>query len=191
MTLTTEWVAALDGFVNAQTKINNLPGDPNTLVSVPNDSRYHFAEDRYQRINGQAVMQFKPTDTLTLTADALYAQTKEREQRSDESNWFNRPFNVVTFDNGGAVATTVGSVGVRVRVTAPCDVRGSRLRPRLGIDLGDGFREAIHPRRPGLVCGDGAVGGDLDAQVAGAPWTMVATPPPTGVSRGRGGGHSL
>lgn len=95
-----------NGFVNAQTKINNLPGDPNTLVSVPNDSRYHFAEDRYQRINGQAVMQFKPTDTLTLTADALYAQTKEREQRSDESNWFNRPFNVVTFDNGGAVATT-------------------------------------------------------------------------------------
>jgi TonB-dependent receptor len=95
-----------NGFVNATTKINNAPTDPNHLVSVPNDSRYHFSDDKYQRLNGQAIVQFKPTDSLTVTADALYARTKQEEQRSDESNWFNRPFDVVTFDNNPNVATT-------------------------------------------------------------------------------------
>ncbi|MBP2275752.1 MULTISPECIES: TonB-dependent receptor [Sphingomonas] len=95
-----------NGFVNAATKINNAPTDPNQLVSVPNDSRYHFSDDKYQRLNGQAIVQFKPTDALTITADALFARTLQDEQRSDESNWFNRPFDVVTFDSNKAVATT-------------------------------------------------------------------------------------
>ncbi|WP_339468161.1 hypothetical protein, partial [Pseudomonas lurida] len=33
-------------------------------------------------------------------------RTLQDEQRSDESNWFNRPFDVVTFDSNKAVATT-------------------------------------------------------------------------------------
>jgi len=101
-----DFIDPANGFVNAATKINNAPTDPNHLVSVPNDSRYHFSDDKYQRLNGQAIVQFKPTDSLTVTADALYARTKQEEQRSDESNWFNRPFDVVTFDNNPNVATT-------------------------------------------------------------------------------------
>ncbi|MEG3177152.1 TonB-dependent receptor [Sphingomonas sp. RB3P16] len=95
-----------NGFVNAATKINNRPASPSQLVSVPNDSRYHFSDNKYERLNGQAIVQFKPTDALTITADALYARTLQEEQRSDESNWFNRPFDVVTFDSNPAVATT-------------------------------------------------------------------------------------
>jgi len=95
-----------NGFVNAATKVNNAPTDPNHLVSVPNDSRYHFADDKYTRLNGQGIIQFKPTDSLTVTADALFARTIQKEVRSDEANWFNRPFDVVTFDNNPAVATT-------------------------------------------------------------------------------------
>ena len=95
-----------NGFVNAATKITNQPTNPNQLVSVPNDSRYHFADDKYERFNTQGVIQFKPTDTLTLTVDGLYVRNKEKEIRSDESNWFNRPFDQVTFDSNPAVATT-------------------------------------------------------------------------------------
>ncbi|WP_448664240.1 TonB-dependent receptor [Sphingomonas sp. CJ20] len=87
------------------TVVNNAPTNPNQLVAIPNDSRYHYAEGSRERINGQAVVQFKPTDTLTLTADALYAQNKQREERSDLSNWFSRPFDVVTFDGNPTVAT--------------------------------------------------------------------------------------
>ena len=88
------------------TVINNAPSNPNQLVSVPNDSRYHFGDDEYKRFNAQAVVEWKPIDSLTLTADALYANNIEREQRSDVSNWFNRPFDVVTFDGNTAVDTS-------------------------------------------------------------------------------------
>ena len=96
-----------NGFINSATKINNLPADANALVSVPNDSRYHFSEDSRERINGQGIIQFKPTDSLTFTADALYAQLRESERRSTQSNWFNRPFDEVTFDDASnGIATT-------------------------------------------------------------------------------------
>jgi len=94
------------GYTNGFTKINNPPSDPNALVSVPNDSRYHFSDDEYERFNAQAVVEWKPIDSLTLTANALYANNIEKEQRSDVSNWFNRPFDVVTFDGNSAVDTT-------------------------------------------------------------------------------------
>jgi TonB-dependent receptor len=87
------------------TVVNNAPTSGSQLVAIPNDSRYHYAEGTRERINGQAVIQFKPTDSLTLTADALYAQNKQRETRSDLSNWFSRPFDVVTFDGNPTVAT--------------------------------------------------------------------------------------
>ncbi len=95
-----------NGFVNGATKINNRPtGNP--LVSVPNDFRYHFSEASRERINGQAILQFRPTDTLTFTADGLYAQLRQSERRSSQSNWFNRPFSEVTFDDASnGIATT-------------------------------------------------------------------------------------
>ncbi|MBU1345601.1 MAG: TonB-dependent receptor [Alphaproteobacteria bacterium] len=93
-------------YVNAQTQVTNAPAT-NQLVAVPNDSRYHFSESERERINGQAVFQWRPTDSLTLTADALYAQNSTTEARTDQTNWFNRPFGQVTFDDNEAVATTV------------------------------------------------------------------------------------
>ena len=95
-----------NGFVNANTQISNAPTDPNTLVSVPNDSSYYYSQGSRERINGSAVMQFRPTETLTFTADALFAQNKQREQRASQGNWFNRPFAQVEFDGNPVVATT-------------------------------------------------------------------------------------
>jgi len=89
------------------TIITNAPTDPSQLVAIPNDSRYHYSESNRERINGQATLQFKPMDTLTLTADALFAQNKISEARSDQTNWFNRPFDHVTFDDNPVVATAI------------------------------------------------------------------------------------
>jgi len=95
------------GYVTATTKINNKPTDPNVLVAVPDDFRYHFSEASRERLNGQAVVQFRPTDTVTLTVDGLYAQLRESERRSSQSNWFSRPFDEVTFDDSSnGIATT-------------------------------------------------------------------------------------
>lgn len=101
-----DFINPANGFVNAQTQITNAPTNPDTLVSVPNDSRYHFSRSEGERINGQAVLQFRPVENLTLTADALYVRNRTNEERSDQTNWFNRPFRQVTFQ-GSPVATTV------------------------------------------------------------------------------------
>jgi TonB-dependent receptor len=98
-----------NGFVRAggATQITNAPSNPSTLVAIPNDSRYHFAQGERERINGQASVQYRPTENFTVTLDGLYAQNKQFERRNDSGNWFNRPFDKVTFDNNPVVATAV------------------------------------------------------------------------------------
>lgn len=96
-----------NGFVRAggATQITGAPTSPTALVAIPNDSRYHFAQGERERINGQASVQYRPTDNFTVTVDGLYAQNKQFERRNDSSNWFNRPFDKVSFDNNPVIAT--------------------------------------------------------------------------------------
>lgn len=101
-----EFVGADSPFVTPTTQIRNAPTDPNQLISVPNDSSYFYSEGSRERINGSASVQFRPVETLTFTADALFAQNTQREQRSSQGNWFNRPFAQVEFDDNPVVATT-------------------------------------------------------------------------------------
>jgi TonB-dependent receptor len=98
-----------NGFVrsNNGTQITNGPSDPNTLVAIPNDSRYHLSEGQRERMNGQVTLQWQPVENVVITADALYARNKANEHRSDQGNWFNRPFDRVTFDDNPVVATAV------------------------------------------------------------------------------------
>jgi TonB-dependent receptor len=89
------------------TVVQGAPSDPDTLVAVPNDSRYHYSENERERINVSGSAQFRPTETLTFTADALFAQNKLSEARSDQTNWFNRPFDNITFDTSDTVPTAI------------------------------------------------------------------------------------
>lgn len=89
------------------TVVSGAPADPNTLVAVPNDSRYHYSQSERERINASLTAQFRPSDTLTFTADALYAQNKINEARTDQTNWFNRPFDHITFDDTDTVPTAI------------------------------------------------------------------------------------
>jgi TonB-dependent receptor len=83
--------------------VNNAPSDPSQLIAFANDSRYHLMQDTEERVNGQMTLQFRPIDTLTLTADLLYADDKQREQRTDQANWFNQHFDEVTFDGNPVI----------------------------------------------------------------------------------------
>ena len=91
----------------AGTIITNAPTDPNQLVAIPNDSRYDYSKFKRERINLSGTVQFRPMENLTLTADALFAQNKLREDRAEQTNWFNRPFDHVTFDDDPVVATAI------------------------------------------------------------------------------------
>ena len=94
------------GLTNAATQISNTPTDPNTFISLPRDSRYQFSEFERERINGQIVAQFEPTDRARMTADYTFAVNKGREDKTELSNWFSRPFSEVVFSNE-PVPTTI------------------------------------------------------------------------------------
>ncbi|HEY6123521.1 MAG TPA: TonB-dependent receptor [Steroidobacteraceae bacterium] len=111
--------------VDETTIINNRPtGNP--LISYPNNSDYFFSEIERERINGQAVIQFRPVDSFTITADYLFAQNENDEMRSTQGNWFNRPFARVDFDTGTEVPT---AVFLQDTLSGPKDIAwGQQLR---------------------------------------------------------------
>ena len=88
------------------TSIENPPA-AGQLYAVAQDSRYDFSDLSRERINGQLVLQFRPTDALTLTGDYTYAQNKSEELRYEQTNWFATPLDQIIFDNDGPVATAV------------------------------------------------------------------------------------
>jgi hypothetical protein len=106
---------------NESTVFNNMPSG-NPLVAYPNNSDYYFTEIERERINGQAVLQFRPADSFTITADVLFAQNENEEHRSTQGNWFNRPFSRVDFDSNDQVVTAVfRKIRCPVRRTSPGD----------------------------------------------------------------------
>ena len=74
----------------------NMPPD-GALYSVPDDSRYDVSDLTSKRTNAQAVFQFRPADALTMTLDYTYFQNKTTEMRMEQTNWFNTPFDHLTF----------------------------------------------------------------------------------------------
>lgn len=91
--------------ITPSTQLTNAPTDGNALVTLPRDSRYHFSEFTSERLNGQLVVQFAPSDRLRFTADYTFAENEAEEQRYDVSNWFNRPFTEVVFDDSPVQST--------------------------------------------------------------------------------------
>ncbi len=79
------------------------------LYTIPNDLRYAFSDVERKRINSQAVLQFAPTDALTLTLDYTYSSNEITEDRGEQTQWLNQGggFTHIEFDTSGAVAVPV------------------------------------------------------------------------------------
>ena len=72
------------------------------------------------------MLQFRPVDSFTITADFMLAQNENTENRSTQGNWFNRPFARVDFDTNDEVVTTVF---LQESLSSPKDVAwGQQLR---------------------------------------------------------------
>ena len=87
------------GTISADTVVTNAPSDPNTFVSLPRDSRYQFSEFERERINGQIVAQFEPTDRVRMTADYTFAVNEGREDKTELSNWFGQQWTDIVFSD--------------------------------------------------------------------------------------------
>lgn len=112
--------SALPGAFNAGTTITNAPAN-GQLYGIPNDVRYAFSSFERERINSQAVVQFAPTDALTVTLDYTMARNEITQDRGEQTMWAQQgsTFDEVRFDTGHEVATpiyifemTAGATGV-------------------------------------------------------------------------------
>ncbi len=68
--------------------IQNRPG-PTDVYQVPQNAAYDFYNFRRKRINGQAVLEFAPTDSLKLRADYIFSQNTFDSRQDSIGVWFN------------------------------------------------------------------------------------------------------
>lgn len=59
------------------------------FYSNPQQPRYVFEDRQRERINGQLVLQYRPSDDFTATLDLVKVQNTIEEQHTDVSVWFN------------------------------------------------------------------------------------------------------
>ncbi|WP_299309724.1 TonB-dependent receptor [uncultured Croceicoccus sp.] len=67
--------------------INRPMGDD--VYEIPQSAAYDLIDIDRERINGQAVLQFQPTDTLIATVDYTYSRNKVEARDSSVGIWFN------------------------------------------------------------------------------------------------------
>ncbi|MEM1412874.1 MAG: TonB-dependent receptor, partial [Pseudomonadota bacterium] len=65
----------------------NLPSEDD-LYSLPQNLAYALNDVDRERLNGQLVLQWAPTDNLVLTLDYTYSELEIQQRRSDISTWF-------------------------------------------------------------------------------------------------------
>jgi len=102
---TFDQLQANQGLIGPNTNVQNAPSNGDQLIGIPNDSRYHFSELERERLNGQLVLQYAPSDNLTVTGDILYARNDNDETRSDVANWFGATFTEIAIDSNPDVLT--------------------------------------------------------------------------------------
>ena len=115
--------------VNEATVINNMPSG-NPLVAYPNNSDYWFSEIERERINGQAVLQFRPVESFTITADFLYARTRTRRSVPRRATGSTVRSRASTSTANDAVATAVFLAGITELLRRTSPGASSCARPR-------------------------------------------------------------
>ncbi|WP_298577349.1 TonB-dependent receptor [uncultured Luteimonas sp.] len=97
------WTGAPEGWGD-RVEVINAPAE-GSLYSVPADLRYAFSNFERQRINAQGVLQFAPTDAITLTLDYTHSSNEIAEDRGEMTQWLNQgPFSRIEFDTSGPLA---------------------------------------------------------------------------------------
>lgn len=69
-------------------RVTNRPG-PTDIYQIPQNTGYDFTTFKRERINGQAVLQVAPTDSLTATVDYTFSQNTVDSQVNSVGTWFN------------------------------------------------------------------------------------------------------
>ncbi|MBU2985085.1 TonB-dependent receptor [Saccharophagus degradans] len=93
----------------------------NNHIFVPQQSAFNRRQDTRTRINGNLVLQYAPSDTLTATADLQYSDFKIDRYAEELALWFsqNTAQSIVTDKNGTVVAYDQGASTIDFFTKAP------------------------------------------------------------------------
>ncbi|MEM7501200.1 MAG: TonB-dependent receptor [Pseudomonadota bacterium] len=95
------------GWGMANSNIINEPAD-GTVVARPSNIGIGFNEDERERTNGQITLQFAPSDDLTITADAFYAENVQNSVALIDGLWHQATnYTNVEFDGNPRAASPV------------------------------------------------------------------------------------
>jgi TonB-dependent receptor len=97
------WTSLPAEGTNGTTTVNR----PTGLYMLPQNVSYTFNDVQRERVNGQLVLQFAPTDTITATLDYTYAENEIMTQDAELSAWNGLGATVVSEFTDGPVAVPV------------------------------------------------------------------------------------
>jgi TonB-dependent receptor len=89
--------------------VTNNSTNPTGNTWAPQDTNWAVENHHRTRLNGQAVLQFKPTDTIVGTIDYTYALYKDHTTKSSFGSWFGYgdSLNSATIDKNGTFTNLV------------------------------------------------------------------------------------
>lgn len=89
--------------------VTNNSTNPTGNVWAPQDTNWAIENHHRIRVNGQAVLQFKPTDTIVGTIDYTYALYKDHSTKSSFGSWFGygTALTSATIDKNGTMTNLV------------------------------------------------------------------------------------
>ena len=82
-------------------QVTNHP-KPTDVYQVAQNAGYDFTDIQRERINGQAVLQIRPTETLTMVLDYTYSQNTIDARTNSIGVWFNHNNTTSSWTNGPA-----------------------------------------------------------------------------------------
>ena len=82
--------------------ISNQPSG-NDVYAVAQNAAYDITDFERERINGQATLQFRPTDDITITGDYTYSKNQVEARTSSVGIWYNHVFTSSAWTDGPVV----------------------------------------------------------------------------------------
>jgi TonB-dependent receptor len=120
----------------AAADVANAPAE-GALMALPSNIGISDAQIDRKRINGMVTVQFAPSDSTIITADAMYTQNKLAQDSLVPGMWFSRQFSYIEFDGSDVVATPV-------RVIEPVANPGGRGKDLFYANYDDNTKDEAH-----------------------------------------------
>jgi len=147
--------------------ITNRPG-PDAIYARPRNLMYLVSSEQRQRRNGQAALQFAPTDNITATLDYTYADNRIQQQRSEfqiiafshgpgASSWTDGPVSapIIYSEYGPNGDLELSTAGAEVRIRSELKSLGLNVEWQVNdsLDLALDYHDSVSETRPDSVQG--------------------------------------